>query len=443
MRRSASVGLGQLGIFVIATTSILASAFLLGPIVRADDAAAAGGNKKIAQLIALGHKFLGSTSCKSCHGNAAADPGSPIAEGSELTVWSTNDKHHNSFSVLSNDVSKGIATKGGYGDPTTSDKCLSCHSLDVPDASRGPDFKLAEGVTCEACHGPAELWSGSDGSPHKDKGWAEKRRGADGYDPKVAAQTDGLWDVHLPGLRAENCASCHLAIDAKMVAAGHPQPAFELNEYASWEPKHWTDKRGDQYYTQLWVAGQLVCARDAMAQLSDRAANGADAASLLSAYNQAMAHATMVDIIASTDGGIGSEVKADLETAMTTLQATKGADASKIKDAAATVSGDCDKIFQADLSGFAPDVTCTGNLLDKVTAASDDMMKNFDRRGAEQAAYAARWLYLSKCWDSDTNHELPDDLVAEYKGFFDNRAGPLGDDAAKFADAISKIKANP
>jgi len=38
---------------------------------------------------------------------------------------------------------------------------------------------------------------------------------------------------------------------------------------------------------------------------------------------------------------------------------------------------------------------------------------------------------------------LPDPLVAEYKGFFDTRANPLGDDTAKFADAITQIKGNP
>jgi hypothetical protein len=180
-----------------------------------------------------------------------------------------------------------------------------------------------------------------------------------------------------------------------------------------------------------------------MTQLSARAAAGADADALKSAYNQAMAHASMLDILASTDGGVGSEVKADLETALATLKASGGTDASKIKDAATAVATDADNVAKNDLAGFAPDATAAGNLLTAVLGQADDLAKNYDRRGAEQAAYAARWLYLSKSWDADTKHELPDALVAEYKGFFDNRAQPLGDDAAKFADAISQIKGNP
>jgi hypothetical protein len=421
---------------------IIGLATNLMSISRADDASGSG-NKKIDELIALGHKFLGSSSCKSCHGGAAADPGNPPKEGSELTVWSTLDKHHDAFNTLSTDRSKDIATKGGYGDPTTSSKCLSCHTLNIPTASAGGDFKAAEGVTCEACHGPAEAWSGSDGSPHKDKGWAQKRRDADSFDPVAQAKVDGFWDVRNPGLRADNCASCHLAIDSKMVGSGHPQPAFELNEYASREPNHWTDKRSDQYYTQLWAAGQVVCARAMMAELALRASSGDSADAIKAAYNQAMAHGTMFQILVDTDGGVGSEVKDDVDKAMGTLKDSGGTDAGKIKDAATAVSSDADKVFTADLSGFAPDVTATGNILQKVLDGSDDLIKNYDRRGAEQAAYGARWLYLSKSWDADTKHELPDDLVAEIKGLFDNRFNPLGDDAAKFADVITKIKGNP
>lgn len=344
--------------------------------------------------------------------------------------------------TLQSDQSKAIATKGSYGDPTTSTKCLACHSVNVPAELRGPDFKLEEGNTCDACHGPAELWSGSDGSPHKNKGWAQKRRDADNFDPVAQAKVDGFWDVRVPSLRADNCASCHLAIDAKMVDAGHPQPAFELNEYASQEPKHWTDKRSDQYTTQLWAAGQVVCARAAMNELVQRITDGDTADQIKSSYNQAMAHASMFQILVDTDGGVGSEVKGDVDTAMTAL-AGAGGDATKMKDPAGVIATSADKVFTADLTGFAPDVTATGALLAKVLDAEDGLAKAYDRRGAEQAVYAARWLYLSKTWDSDTKHELPDPLVAEYKGFFDTRANPLGDDTAKFADAITQIKGNP
>jgi hypothetical protein len=360
MQGNASAGLGRtrhgrISLFLLITSAIFVLALDLVPTVKAADDQG-GDNKKIAQLIALGHKFLGSTSCKSCHGDAA-DP-SGAKQGTEYSVWSGADKHHNSFVTLQSDQSKAIATKGSYGDPTTSTKCLACHSVNVPAELRGPDFKLEEGNTCDACHGPAELWSGSDGSPHKNKGWAQKRRDADNFDPVAQAKVDGFWDVRVPSLRADNCASCHLAIDAKMVDAGHPQPAFELNEYASQEPKHWTDKRSDQYTTQLWAAGQVVCARAAMNELVQRITDGDTADQIKSSYNQAMAHASMFQILVDTDGGVGSEVKGDVDTAMTAL-AGAGGDATKMKDPAGVIATSADKVFTADLTGFAPDVTAT------------------------------------------------------------------------------------
>lgn len=435
MQRTASLAFYRVCFFAILSGSILSVAFFLQPNARAADDAPL--NKNIAQLISLGHQFRGTASCKSCHGDPAGDPGSPPKKGSELTVWSTVDKHHESYTTLTSDQSKAIASKGGYGDPTTSTTCLACHALNIPDNLKAADFDIKEGNDCDSCHGPAELWATADGTPHKNKGWAQKRRDADGYDPVAKAKDDGFWDGRVPSLRADNCASCHLSIDTKMVAAGHPQPAFELNEYAFQIPKHWTDKRSDQYFTQLWAAGQVVCARDAMAQLAKRMAAGDPADAVKAAYDQAMAHASMLQILVDSDSGVGSEVKGDVDKAMTTLAAGPNA------DAATAVSTSADKVYTADLKDFAPDATATGAFLTKVLAESDDLAKNFGRRGAEQAAYAARWLYLSKAWDTDAKKELPADLVAEYKGFFDNRAAPLGDDAAKFADAIGKIKANP
>jgi hypothetical protein len=435
MQRNASQAFYRLCLFALLSGSILSIALILQPAARAADDAPL--NKNIAELISFGHKFRGTASCKSCHGDAAGDPGAPAKKGSEMTVWSTVDKHHESYATLSNDKSKAIASKGGYGEATTSAVCLSCHALNIPDALKAADFDIKEGNDCDSCHGPAELWATADGTPHKNKGWAQKRRDADGYDPVVKAKDDGFWDGRVPSLRADNCASCHLSIDTKMVAAGHPQPAFELNEYAAQIPKHWTDKRSDQYTTQLWAAGQVVCARDAMAQLAKRISGGDPADAVKAAYDQAMAHGSMLQILVETDGGVGSEVKDDLDKAMTTLKAGPNA------DAATAVSAAADKVYSTDLKDFAPDATATGAFLTKVLAESDDLAKNYGRRGAEQAAYAARWLYLSKAWDASTKKELPDDVVAAYKGFFDNRANPLGDDAAKFADAIAKIKGNP
>ena len=146
MQKRVYPGVGRLSLFFLASSGIVAVAVFLGNNARADDAGT--GNNKLAQLIALNKKFIGSSSCKSCPGDAVADPGSPPKAGSEYTVWSTLDKHSQSFANLSNAQSKQIAAAGGYGDPTASDKCLSCHAVNVPAAMQGSDFKLADGNSC-------------------------------------------------------------------------------------------------------------------------------------------------------------------------------------------------------------------------------------------------------------------------------------------------------
>ena len=75
-----------------------------------------------------------------------------------------------------------------------------------------------------------------------------------------------------------------------MIAAGHPQPGFELNYYSYiYDDRHWKDPEG-YFPAKLWVNGQLVSAREAMKQVGDRAAAGATPELIKSAYDQAMGH---------------------------------------------------------------------------------------------------------------------------------------------------------
>src|SRR5439155_25121058 len=108
-------------------------------------------------------------------------------------------------------------------------------------------------------------------------------------------KTLGLYDTKPFVARAEKCTSCHLAIDAAMVAAGHPQPQFELAYFSNpqvYEDRHWRQIEGYND-VKIWAAGQLVCVRDAMKQLADRAAGAASDELVKDAYEQAMAHYSM------------------------------------------------------------------------------------------------------------------------------------------------------
>src|SRR5215469_4634071 len=105
---------------------------------------------------------LGVTSCASTSCHAAASPvtGSSIRHD-EYLVWSQEsdahriDKHHRAYIVLLGDQGVRIAHNLGLPDAVTADACLNCHTDNVPEARRGPQFKIVDGVGCETCHGGA------------------------------------------------------------------------------------------------------------------------------------------------------------------------------------------------------------------------------------------------------------------------------------------------
>jgi hypothetical protein len=245
-------------------------------------------------LVKLGFKFEGASTCSNaqCHGADNPQEGKGATTLAEFTQWSGGDKHKDAFSQLSNDQGKAIADKLKIADATTDARCTQCHALDVPKNLQGKGYDKTEGVSCASCHGPSEKWSG----PHKEHGWIDKQR-AEFKPYQVLLKHWGLYDTQDVYARANKCTSCHLAIDADMVAAGHPQPTFELDYFSKGEKnggiytsQHWRDPKIPFYNTMLWSTGQAVSLRDAMQQLADRANMKADAKAITDAYNQAMAH---------------------------------------------------------------------------------------------------------------------------------------------------------
>lgn len=146
------------------------------------------------------HETLGTVTCASslCHGTIKLWKGSNVLQNEYLT-WSRTDKHARAYNVLLNERSKRIATNLGLKQPAHEAKiCLDCHAHVVPQERRGERFKVADGVTCEGCHGPAEKWVKTHVAPG-DSATAQHAANID----------DGMYPTSDAVARAKLCMSCH------------------------------------------------------------------------------------------------------------------------------------------------------------------------------------------------------------------------------------------
>ncbi len=204
----------------------------------------------------------GSCAASSCHGSVRPVAGSRILQ-TEYTMWVVQDKHARATEVLSNAVSLRMAKILGIGRPDGEQKCLTCHAIDAPAQQRARSYS-AEGVSCEACHGPASGWLG----PHTTRGWTHAQ--------SVAA---GMYDTKDLVRRTEKCASCHIgsadkSVDHEMIAAGHPDLVFDLEAFSSAMPRHWRSEDPWQN-VRAWSVGQIVQLREGLERLSTRSKSGA------------------------------------------------------------------------------------------------------------------------------------------------------------------------
>jgi hypothetical protein len=204
------------------------------------------------------YSYMGAASCSgsACHGSTTPRTKLKIAQN-EFFVWSQKDKHTKAYEALLNPDSKRIALNLKIEKPEQSARCLVCHALKVEPDRQGALVELEEGVTCEACHGPAEKWLG----PHIRKDFdALKSTGLGIYPTKDLAK------------RSVKCLSCHLGggpdqiVDHELIGAGHPRLKFELDTYSSQMPAHWLppkDKAArDWSGARAWAVGQAVALRE-------------------------------------------------------------------------------------------------------------------------------------------------------------------------------------
>ncbi len=210
--------------------------------------------------------YIGAGSCdgSNCHGGLRAQTG--YIGQNEYRVWQLKDKHARAYAVLMKERSTLMAqnlTQMQQSDATKLPECLSCHSLSPNPKAASVKAYLKDGVSCEACHGPADAWLGS----HRRK---DNRR--KGQSKPHMYNTKGLID------RAKKCVSCHVGdgkernVDHRLIAAGHPVLTFELETFMAQMPPHWRDKSKDDWLqTKAWAYGQAVTLRAVMARLATRA----------------------------------------------------------------------------------------------------------------------------------------------------------------------------
>jgi Cytochrome c554 and c-prime len=211
-----------------------------------------------------GDTHLGVASCATgvCHGKLAPQPDKNVWLN-EYRVWSADDPHAGAYQTLLTPVSKRIAQRLGIASAQASERCLNCHTDNVPQAQRGPKFQISDGIACEACHGGSRRWIEShaeSSATHADN------------------LAKGMYPTERPTSRAALCISCHLGADDRfatheIMGAGHPRLSFELDAYSTNQPPHYAvdadyvSRKGRIEGFNLWLAGQLASAETFVALL--------------------------------------------------------------------------------------------------------------------------------------------------------------------------------
>jgi hypothetical protein len=216
-------------------------------------------------------KYVGPGSCSAvaCHGGIRARDTTKVLQN-EYSTWITSDKHAHAYTALTEPLGKQMAAILKIGPAEKAQRCLVCHAVSVPQSEHAREFDVAEGVSCESCHGPASAWIG----PH--------------IQP-TAKHADmvrlGLVDNKDLAKRTERCLTCHLGapglnVDHELIAAGHPDLKFELDSYMAVQPVHWVEHGPngapvDQLFgVRAWAVGEAVEVQQSMIRVARHAKAG-------------------------------------------------------------------------------------------------------------------------------------------------------------------------
>jgi hypothetical protein len=91
--------------------------------------------------------FVGVVSCAAkCHNNSEM--------GFQYDIW-RQTSHARGFEVLTSDLARKYSEDAGIlTEPARAKECLKCHvtAFGADTASLSPEYRIEEGITCEACH---------------------------------------------------------------------------------------------------------------------------------------------------------------------------------------------------------------------------------------------------------------------------------------------------
>lgn len=210
-------------------------------------------------VLAQQAQYIGAGGCASsnCHGGTRIfnEKDSRIW-GNEYSVWAVSDKHSKAYKVLDEPRGKRMAQILHISDAATDKRCAPCHVAGSPERMR------SDGVSCEACHGPAEKWLGSHVKPNT-------------HPQSVAS---GMIDTKDVTVRARTCLECHLGtrdkfVDHELIAAGHPDLVFELDTFSWAEPAHYRDPKPATGNTlprlRGWAVGQSVALSGGLRRMAE------------------------------------------------------------------------------------------------------------------------------------------------------------------------------
>jgi Cytochrome c554 and c-prime len=228
----------------------------------------------------------GSCAAAACHNaDLLAGPGRHeyrlAVERDPINPKRSMDRHADAYAVLfekrSIDIERKLHPSKKNPRPDADALCVRCHVHPAfdPNPRKAPvqriggiaSFRAEEGVSCEACHGPAQPWL----STHL---WA-------GRSEQLAS---GQRDTHTLRGRIRVCAGCHVGspamdVNHDLIAAGHPRLTFEFSGFHALVHKHWDvakDLSQPAFETRAWMLGQVVTAQAALELLAYRAEKKTD-----------------------------------------------------------------------------------------------------------------------------------------------------------------------
>jgi hypothetical protein len=234
-------------------------------------------------------QIAGTASCsgRGCHGAIEPNRGEGIQQN-EFITWLSYDKHAQAYEVLKGERAQRMARNLGIESAEKDARCLACHTIPqlAGSVSEEQAALRSDGVSCEACHGPAK---GTDPwlTAHTLTSWKK----SDEKSRVESFHAHGMTPLFDLEVQAKTCAGCHVGAPADpehgipardlnhdLMAAGHPRLTFELGTFRANMPHHWRSslhKDIPGFEARVWAVGQVASAKAALELLEHRATQAA------------------------------------------------------------------------------------------------------------------------------------------------------------------------